>query len=69
MLSRQFHCARCGSFVGYRSRRRGWLEKYLLPPLLLRPVRCGDCFRRTYHLIFVPVRERDQSHLTNQAVA
>jgi hypothetical protein len=33
-------------------------ERYILPLLLLKPVRCGECFRRDYRLIFTPVRER-----------
>jgi hypothetical protein len=55
--------------VGYRSRRRSFVEKYLLSALLLRPVRCGDCFRRSYRLIFVPVKDRKESDVTNQAAA
>jgi hypothetical protein len=69
MPSGQFQCRDCGSRVGYRSRRRSFVEKYLLPALLLRPVRCGACFRRSYRLIFVPVRERRESDVTNQAAA
>lgn len=53
-----YHCADCGSEIGFRSRRRSFLERYLLPLFLLQPVRCGDCFRRDYRLIFVRVRER-----------
>jgi hypothetical protein len=59
MLSRQFLCHDCGSLVGFRSRPRTLTEKYLLPVLLLRPVRCGDCFRRYYRPLFVEVRERE----------
>jgi hypothetical protein len=44
--------------VGFRSRRRTFAERFLLPLLLLKPVRCGECFRRDYRLIFTPVRER-----------
>lgn len=51
-------CRDCGSDVGFRSRRRSFLERYILPLLLLQPVRCGDCFRRDYRLIFTNVRER-----------
>jgi hypothetical protein len=51
-------CRDCGSEVGFRSRRRGFAERYLLPLLLLQPVRCGECFRRDYRLIFTPVLER-----------
>jgi hypothetical protein len=54
----EFHCDDCGSDVGFRSRRRTFFERWLLPILLLRPVRCAVCFRRDYRLLFVPVRER-----------
>ena len=54
----QFHCRDCGHDVGFRSRRRSFSERYLLPLLLLKPVRCGECFRRDYRLIFTRVRER-----------
>ena len=53
-----YHCDDCGSDVGYRSRPRTFSERYLLPLLLLQPVRCAECFRRDYRLIFMPVRER-----------
>jgi hypothetical protein len=69
MSSRQFQCRDCGGLVGYRSRRRGFVEKCLLPLLLLRPVRCGDCFRRSYRPLFVPVRERGEAHVTDHAAA
>jgi len=54
----EFHCDDCGSDTGFRSRRRSFSERYLLPVFLLKPVRCADCFRRDYRLVFVPVRER-----------
>lgn len=54
----EFHCPDCGSKVGFRSRRRTLAERYILPLILLQPVRCGECFRRDYCLIFTPVRER-----------
>ncbi|HVN20876.1 MAG TPA: hypothetical protein VMU05_18965 [Dongiaceae bacterium] len=44
--------------MGFRSRRRTFLERYLLPLFLLHPVRCGECFRRDYRLIFTQVRDR-----------
>jgi len=53
-----FHCRDCGSEVGFRSRRRTLSERYILPLFLLQPVRCGECFRRDYRVIFVQVRER-----------
>ncbi|MGB8583462.1 MAG: hypothetical protein WCD47_21770 [Candidatus Sulfotelmatobacter sp.] len=54
----KFHCDDCGSDIGFRSRRRTFSERYLLPVFLLQPVRCAECFRRDYRLIFMPVRER-----------
>jgi hypothetical protein len=53
-----FRCRDCGSEVGFRSRRRTLAERYLFPLLLLQPVRCGECFRRDYRLIFTPVKPR-----------
>ena len=54
----EFHCDDCGSDTGFRSRRRTFSERYLLPIFLLQPVRCAECFRRDYRLLFVPVKER-----------
>jgi hypothetical protein len=54
----EFHCDDCGGDTGFRSRRRTFSERYLLPVFLLQPVRCAECFRRDYRLIFMPVRER-----------
>ena len=54
----EFHCSDCGSDAGFRSRRRTFSERYLLPLFLLQPVRCGECFRREYRLIFTQVRSR-----------
>lgn len=53
-----YRCRDCGSEVGFRSRRRTFSERYILPLFLMQPVRCGECFRRDYRLIFTPVRER-----------
>lgn len=58
LLSRTFHCSDCGCDVGFRSRRRTFTERFILPLFLLKPVRCGECFRRDYRLIFVPVKNR-----------
>ena len=53
-----YRCHDCGSEIGFQSRRRTVTERFILPLLLLKPVRCGECFRRDYRLIFTPVRER-----------
>ena len=60
-LSGEFHCGGCGGDEAYRSRPRGFFEKYLLPGLLLRPVRCGRCYHRRYVFRTIPVLEPVQS--------
>jgi hypothetical protein len=55
-----FHCFDCGSESGFRSRPRTFSERYFLPIFLLQPVRCAECFRRDYRVIFTPVKERAQ---------
>jgi hypothetical protein len=57
-LNQSYVCRDCGSEVGFRSRRRTLAERFLLPLFLLQPVRCGECFRRDYRLIFTQVHER-----------
>jgi len=54
----EFRCDDCGSGTAFRSRRRTFSERYLLSVLMLQPVRCVECFRRDYRLIFVPVMDR-----------
>jgi hypothetical protein len=53
-----YQCRDCGSEVGFRSRRRTLAERFILPLFLLQPVRCGECFRRDYRLIFTAVLKR-----------
>jgi hypothetical protein len=53
-----YYCNDCGCDAAFRSRRRTFTERYLLPIFLLQPVRCAECFRRDYRLLFVPVKER-----------
>jgi hypothetical protein len=57
-IGQPYRCQDCGSDVGFRSRRRTFTERYVLPLFLMQPVRCGECFRRDYRFIFTPVRER-----------
>ena len=57
-FAQPYRCRDCGSEVGFRSRRRTFTERYLLPLFLLRPVRCAECFRREYRTIFMPVSVR-----------
>jgi hypothetical protein len=54
----EFQCRDCGSGVAFRSRRRSLVERYIMPLLLLKPVRCGECFRREYSLVFTEVKQR-----------
>lgn len=54
----EFHCDDCGSNTGFRSRRRSFSERYLLPILLLQPARCAECFRRDYRSLFMPLKNR-----------
>jgi len=56
----EFHCRGCGGDEAYRSRPRGFWEKYVLPLLLLRPIRCERCYHRYYILRTIPVLERGQ---------
>lgn len=53
----EFLCPDCGSSVAYYSRRRTLTEKYILPLVLLRPVRCADCFKRCYRTVFTSARQ------------
>ena len=64
----EFHCDDCGSDVGFSSRRRTFSERYLLPIFLLQPVRCAECFRRDYRLLFVPVKPRLSETIKKVAV-
>jgi hypothetical protein len=57
----EFRCPDCGSTDGVRSRRRTAWEKYVLPPFMLQPVRCADCFRRFYGPLWLRVRDRAES--------
>jgi len=53
----EYRCEDCGSDTGFRSRPRTFSEQYVLPVFLLQPVRCSDCFRRDYRLLFMPVKD------------
>jgi len=54
----EFHCRGCGGHEVYRSRPRNFFERYLLPALLLRAVRCERCYYRRYVFRTIPVLER-----------
>jgi hypothetical protein len=69
MIRKPFQCVDCGCVEGYRSRPRNLIEKYILPVLGLRPVRCADCFRRSYQPFFVVVRERSEAEVRRRSAA
>jgi len=54
----EFHCRGCGAHEAYQSRPRGFFERYVLPVLLLQPVRCDHCYLRSYVPRTVAARER-----------
>ena len=57
-LFEPYRCRDCGSETGFRSRRRSFTERFVLPLFLMQPVRCGECFRRDYRSVFIPVHQR-----------
>jgi hypothetical protein len=59
MFRSRFQCPDCGSSDAYRSRRRTFLEKYILPFFLLKPVRCANCFLRINASALTQARERE----------
>jgi hypothetical protein len=65
----EYRCDDCGSGTGIRSRPRTFSEQYVLPFFLLQPVRCSDCFRRDYRLVFVPVKDRLPENIKKSMVS
>ena len=57
----RFECHGCTGVAGYLSRPRTFFERHLLPLLLLRSVRCGDCSRRSWRPLTVPLLRRRTS--------
>ena len=41
-------CPQCHSYDVHRSRRKGFVERVLLPMILKRPYRCDGCNERFY---------------------
>ena len=68
-LSKRYLCPDCGGSEAYRSRRRNFLEKYVLPILLLQPARCANCFRRTNVSMLVSLRPREPRPPVNHHAA
>jgi hypothetical protein len=62
-------CRDCRAVDVYRSRPRNFIEKYIVPLLGLRPMRCADCFRRSYQRFFVIMRERSEADVRRRFVA
>jgi hypothetical protein len=56
----EFYCRECGFQPAYRSRPRGFFERYVLPLLLLQRVRCDRCYHRGFAFRTIPVIERTQ---------
>jgi len=59
MITDGYRCPDCGCADAFQSRRRGVLEKLVLPLLFLKPVRCANCFRRSSTSLFTSVRPRE----------
>lgn len=54
----EFRCRSCGSDAGFVSRPRNFFERRVLPVFLLKTVRCGDCYHRSFRPMTVKVRPR-----------
>ena len=57
----RFRCHHCGSYEGYASRPRNFVEIYILGLLSLRPARCADCYRRSWRPTRVGLMSRRAS--------
>ena len=51
-LHHQYRCTDCGAPKGHRSRPRNPVEKYFYPLFLRQPVRCDNCWRRSWVSLF-----------------
>jgi hypothetical protein len=56
----EFYCPDCGHTEAYISRSRGFFEKLLLPLMMLRPVRCEQCYHRSY--VWRSIRARPRGY-------
>jgi hypothetical protein len=61
-------CPHCDSPQVTHSHYKDFFETVLLLPLLLRPFRCMDCWRRHYNFVFSKriSLPPDQSHVTGR---
>lgn len=62
----RFVCHGCGGAHGYASRPRTFREKFILPLFLMRPVRCGDCYQRSWRPLSVALMSRDRELFANR---
>lgn len=65
-------CPKCRSHDVHRSRRRGFVERVLLPLVLKRPYRCDGCNSRYYGYTFarrLPVPEPAEPETPGSASA
>jgi hypothetical protein len=62
-----FECPGCCGPDAYLSRHRGLFEKWILPLVLMRPVRCDFCYIRSYQFVAVsalaPKRMTPKTHM------
>jgi hypothetical protein len=66
---KEYHCYHCGGQEGYASRPRNFIERFCLKPFHLQPVRCGDCYERSWRPISVPIRpQKDLMHYDAEAM-
>ena len=63
----QFLCHHCGCEDGFVSRPRNLFEANVLPFLAMRPARCGDCYRRSYRPVRVPLLPRREGERADPA--
>jgi hypothetical protein len=47
-----FTCPMCHGQEGFCGSREGLLEQFLLPALMIQPIRCTQCDRKSYRFPF-----------------
>lgn len=47
-----FTCPKCGSHEGFCGARHGFIERFVLPILMIQPVRCTACDERSHRFPF-----------------
>lgn len=56
----EFRCRGCGGHEAYRSRPRGFFERYILRLMFLQAVRCDRCYLRSYISLAIDALDRPQ---------